>query len=114
MQPRDCFNCGKPAEPPFILASFEYPPELVSAAESAGMSIKSDRVLCSECFDEIRQEAEAYKELEAETRSGSRCWVCGDQFNSPGGISINLDGTIRRVCPNCKDWIKHQRKKQGL
>jgi hypothetical protein len=46
MLARDCCNCGKPAEPPLAIVRLALPPELVSEAESVGISIDWDLVFC--------------------------------------------------------------------
>ena len=100
MQPRDCSNCGKPAEPPFLLARF-------------GVSAESERVFCRDCLDQLHKLEEAEKELEEEIRSGSICYLCYEELNPPGGTTISLGGTVRRVCPSCKDGIERLRKERG-
>jgi hypothetical protein len=61
---RDCFHCGKPAEPPLVVASLRLlPPELISEAESLGISIDTDRVYCCDCLDQLRKDRQAEKKL---------------------------------------------------
>src|SRR5262249_32789191 len=93
MQPRDCSNCGKPAESPFIIARF-------------GVSAKSERVFCRDCLDQLRKLEEAAKDLEEEIRSGSICYLCYEELNPPGGTTISLGGLVRRLCPSCKDGFE--------
>ena len=88
MRARDCFNCGKPAEPPFIIA--------MSESKSLG-------VLCGDCFDQLCEDEATVKEI----RSGRRCYVCCDVLDPPGGTAVTLEGTLRRVCPSCKNWVEH-------
>ena len=108
MQARDCCNCGKPAEAPFTTARLRLlPPELMSEAESLGISLESDRVFCSDCLDELHEEEEADKQLEEAIRSGSCCYICCEELHPPGGTAIPLNGTLRRVCLSCKSWVDH-------
>ena len=107
MQARDCCHCGKPAEAPFAISRLRVlPPELVSVAESLGMSIESDRVFCSDCLDQLHEIEEAEKQLEEDIRSGSRCYICCDELKPPGGTAVPLKETLRRLCPSCKDWVE--------
>ena len=93
IQPRDCSNCGRPAEAPFIIAQF-------------GVSAESERVFCRDCLDQLHKLEEAEKLLEEEIRSGSICYLCYEELNPPGGTTISLGGLVRRLCPSCKDGIE--------
>lgn len=92
--PRVCEECGKPAEYPQTLAraihqgkEYEYP-------------------FCLECLEHMADEAA----LEKAARRGERCWLCFQEFESPGGTTIELpegarwlpdDPKLIRVCSDC-------------
>jgi NMD protein affecting ribosome stability and mRNA decay len=108
MHARDCCNCGRPAEAPFaLLRARLLPAEIVSEAESLGISLPSDRVYCTDCLDELREDEQAEKALEDEIRSGSRCYFCCDELAPRGGPTVRLQGVRRRLCPTCKAWVEH-------
>src|SRR5262249_12908084 len=95
----------KPAEPPLVVAPLRLlPPELISEAESLGMTIETDRVYCCDCLDQLREDDEAERKLGEEIRSGSRCYICCEELNPPGGTAIPFNGTLQRCGVSCKPW----------
>src|SRR5262249_768070 len=100
MQARDCFNCGRPAEPPFSIAALRLlPPELILEAESLGIFIETDRVYCCDCLDQLPEDERAEKALDEEIRSGSRCYIWCEELDYSGGTAVRLNGTFRRLLP---------------
>jgi hypothetical protein len=89
------------------------PPELVSAAESVGIPLDLDLLFCINCLDQFYQEEETEKKLDQDVRSGSRCYLCYGELNSPGGTAVSLGETLRRVCPVCKCWVESWRREGG-
>ena len=106
MLARDCTNCGKPAEPPFAIVRLALPPELVSEAESVGISIDWDFVFCIDCLDEFYEEEATERRLEQDVRSGSRCYLCCEPLHPPGSTAVRFGGTLRRVCSSCKGLVE--------
>jgi hypothetical protein len=91
MKARNCFKCGKLAEPPVLIARHRL------------------LVICRDCRDQLHKVLKAEKRLEKDIRSGRRCYICCDVLDAPGSTAVPLHGTLRRVCPSCKEWVEHRR-----
>jgi hypothetical protein len=55
----------------------------------------------------LPEDERAEKALDEEIRSGSRCYICCEELDHPGGTAVRLNGTLRRVCRSCHAWAKH-------
>lgn len=115
MQARVCFECGKPAEPPFIILRFRLPEELWQFAEERGLPIERESVLCRECRDRLDEERELVKEWDEGIRSGTVCFLCSEKLDPPGGTTVwSYDRKkLFRLCPKCKELVEKDRRARG-
>jgi hypothetical protein len=94
MQPRQCWECGRWVEPPYVITSRGF-------------------VDCQDCIEAQRASKLWFEEILPDIESGILCAMCEEEMNPPGGFAVpTVDGTrLMRLCATCRQHVESRRKK---
>jgi hypothetical protein len=111
MRVRQCSNCKGFAEPPLSIFVFRVPDSFAGFAESHGVPLEREEIICEVCLE---TEREAWEELQKERIAGFMCTNCQKEMDPPGGFAVSThDGTkLVRMCAKCRDIVESYRKRK--
>ena len=109
MQAQQCFDCGGPADPPFIFVRFEFPAPPGDELDPAGELVERELVLCRDCNARYLKEVQT-----AQEQIHGRAWqcvLCCDDLDRPGGYAVpTFDGRgVLRLCAHCREDFERHR-----